>query len=200
MELRAGALNPLESSMAATPAPIQHVTLEQLERMGDIGPCDLIAGRIVPLSPTGDEHGSVELNVASALRAFVRARKLGYVRVGEVGVVTGRRPDTVRGADVLYISNERYARRKRRTGYLDVAPELIAEVLSPSDRPGELSLKLAEYFGAGVVVVWVLDPAAHTVRVHGTASQFVELREGDTLTAEDILPGFAVPVADLFAA
>jgi Uma2 family endonuclease len=185
--------------MGTAPAPIPRVTHEQLERMGDLGPCELIDGRIVPSSPTGDEHGSVELNLAAALRAFVREQRLGHVRVGEVGVVTRRQPDTVRGADVLYISNARYARRGRRTGYLDVAPELVAEVLSPWDKPAELRHKLAEYFEAGVLVVWVLDPARRTVRVHSAPNHVVELREGDTLTGGDVLPGFTVPVVELFA-
>lgn len=182
-----------------TPAPIPRVTHEQLERMGHLGPCELVEGRIMPFSPTADEHGSVGLNLASALRAFVRERRLGHVRVGEVGVITRRNPDTVRGADVLYISNGRYARRVRRTGYLDVAPELVAEVLSPWDKPADLRRKLAEYFEAGVLVVWVLDPATRTVRVHNAVVGAVVLRESDTLTGGDVLPGFAAPVAELFA-
>lgn len=184
--------------MASATAPIPCVTHEQLERLGDLGPCELIDGRIVSLSPTGDGHGSVELNLAAALRVFVREHGLGYVRVGEVGVITRRNPDTVRGADVLYISNARYAQRTRRTGYLDVAPELVAEVLSPWDKPME-RYKLAEYFEAGVLVVWLLDPATRTVRVHRAPTEATELRESNTLTGGDVLPGFNVPVADLFA-
>lgn len=87
----------------------------------------------------------------------------------------------------------------RRTGYLDVAPELVAEVLSPWDNPADLRRKLAEYFEAGVLVVWVLDPATRTVRVHNAVVGAVVLRESDTLTGGDVLPGFAAPVAELFA-
>ncbi len=185
--------------MGAAPAPIPRVTLEQLERLGHPGPCELVDGTIVPLSPTGDEHGSVELNLAASLRAFVRGRQLGHVRVGEVGIITRRNPDTVRGADVLYISNDRYERRTRRSGYLDVAPELVAEVLSPWDKPAELRQKLAEYFEAGVLAVWVLDPATRTVRAHRAVTDVTVLSERDTLTGGAVLPGFAVPVAELFA-
>ncbi len=185
--------------MGAATAPIPSVTHEQLERMGNLGPCELVDGRIVPLSPTGDQHGSVELNLAATLRAFVRARRLGHVRVGEVGVITRRDPDTVRGADVLYVSNERYAARTRRSGYLDVAPELVAEILSPWDKPADLRRKVAEYFEAGVLLVWVLDPQSRTVRVHRALLEVLELSETDTLGGGDVLPGFAVPVADLFA-
>ncbi len=103
------------------------VTGEQLLAMGDIGPCELIEGRVVMLSPTGVEHGGYEVNFAEALKGFVRRQKLGKVVSGEVGVYIRRNPDTVRGADVAFISNERYAQRKVKGGYLDVAPELVAE-------------------------------------------------------------------------
>jgi Uma2 family endonuclease len=184
--------------MASAPLP-QDLTFQQLERLGNQGRCDLVEGRIQPLSPTGDEHGRIELNLAAALRAFVRERRLGHVRVGEVGIVTRRQPDSVRGADVLYISRERYERRGRTTGFLDVAPELVAEILSPWDKPADLRLKLAEYFEAGVQVVWVVDPAARRVRVHRSATETLELREADTLDGGDLLPGFSLHVADLFA-
>ena len=74
--------------MAQTETPSQQalITGEGLERMGDIGPCELVEGRIAPMSPTGDEHGGIELKLGMALEAFVRSRKLGRVRVGEVGI------------------------------------------------------------------------------------------------------------------
>jgi len=166
--------------------------------MGDAGPCELIDGRIVPMTPTGDEHGWIEGNVYEALRAFVRPRRLGKVLVGEVGIYTRRDPDRIRAADVLFISNERYAMRSRTSGYLDVAPELVVEILSPGDRAMDTMQKLREYFGVGVKVVWVADPAARTVYVYRSVTGVREFREGDRLPGEDVLPGFEVPVASLF--
>jgi Uma2 family endonuclease len=116
----------------------------ELLALGDIGPCELIEGRIVPLSPTGDLHGGYESNFAYYFRDFVRQRKVGHVRVGEVGLYIRRNPDTVRGADLAYISAERYAKRKQQSGFLDVAPELIVEIMSPDDRWVDVSEKLNE--------------------------------------------------------
>jgi putative restriction endonuclease len=77
--------------------------------MGDIGLCELIDGRIVSMSPTGGEHGAIESELASALRRFVRQHRLGLVMAGEVGIYTQRSPDRVRGADIVFLSKERWA-------------------------------------------------------------------------------------------
>ncbi len=63
--------------------------------------------------------------------------------VGEVGIFTRRNPDTVRGADVAFISNDRYERLDSKRGFLKVPPDLVVEVLSPDDRPGEIARKSA---------------------------------------------------------
>ena len=123
--------------MATEIAPPQTETLvtgEELLALGDIGPCELIEGRIVKMSPVGDEHAGYESNFDEYLKAFVRRHKLGKVRVGEVGIYTRRNPDTVRGAEVAFVSTERYAQRKTKAGFLDVAPDLVVEVMSPDDR------------------------------------------------------------------
>jgi Uma2 family endonuclease len=174
------------------------LTGEDLERLSGIGPCELIDGRIVPMSPTGDEHGRIEVNFSVALKGFVKSRRLGHVLGGEVGVYTQRGPDRVRGADVAYLSNERYARRGRAGGFLEVAPDLVVEILSPNDTVGELTQKLREYFAIGVRVVWVADPAARCVFVHRSLTDVREFRESDRLPGDDVLPGFDEPVAALF--
>jgi len=170
---------------------------EELLAMGDIGPCELVEGRIVMRSPTGGLHGSVELNFGAALRDFVRPRKLGLVRVAEVGIYTRRNPDTVRGADVLFISAARAA-QLRSSGYLDVAPELVVEVMSPDDRWSEMMQKLREYFEIGVRLVWVADPASRMVYAYRSPTDVRQFTETDSLPGDDVLPGFSVPVSSLF--
>lgn len=183
-------------------APTQTETLltgEDLLALGDIGPCELVEGRLVTMIPTAELHGGYENNIAFHVTRFVREHKLGHVRVGEVGIYTRRNPDTVRGADVIFISNERYAKRNQRGGYLEVAPELIVEILSPADRWVEVTQKLREYFAIGVVVMLVIDPARRVAYAYRSLSQMREFTEADALVLEDILPGFAVPMAELFA-
>ncbi|MBI4771840.1 MAG: Uma2 family endonuclease [Chloroflexi bacterium] len=176
------------------------VTGEELLAMGDMGACELVEGRIVMMSPTGFEHGDYEANFAESLKTSVRHRQLGKVVSGEVGIYTRRNPDTVRGADVAFISNEQHAQRKKITGYLDVAPELIVEVMSPDDRWSEVKQKLREYFAIGVKLVWVADPADRTVYAYRSLTDVREFTAADTLTGDDVLPGFSVPVASLFEA
>ncbi|MGB2771016.1 MAG: Uma2 family endonuclease, partial [Anaerolineae bacterium] len=79
------------------------ITGEELLALGDIGPSELIDGRIVTMTPTGDEHGTIEFNLGSELRAFVRRQRLGRVTGGEVGIYTRRNPDRVRAADIAFI-------------------------------------------------------------------------------------------------
>ena len=108
--------------------PTRPVTGDELLRMPGRNPCELVAGRIVSMTPTSPTHGRIEVNVAAALKQFLRTRDLGVVMAGEVGVFTGRNPDTVRAPDVLFLSHERDARRTSRHGFLDVAPELAVEI------------------------------------------------------------------------
>jgi len=185
-------------TMTGTASTERLITGEELARMPEIGRSELVEGRIVRMSPTGFKHGGAELEFGVVLREFVKRRRLGKVLVGEVGVYTRRSPDTVRGADVLFISNERYARASKDKAFLDVAPELVVEVLSPDDRPGEVARKVAEYLEAGVLLVWLADPSLRSVRVHRPGREVEELKAGGTLTGEDVLPGFETPVAALF--
>lgn len=173
------------------------ITGEELLAMGEMGRCELVEGEIVMLSPTGSRHGSVELNFGEALRAFVRPRKLGLVKVGEVGIYTRRNPDTVRGADALFISNERAAKLSS-SAYLDVAPDLVVEVLSPDDRWTEMTKKLREYFAIGVRLVWVADPDSRTVSAYRSPTDVREFSASDALPGDDVLPGFSVAVASVF--
>ena len=186
--------------MAEITAPPQErlITGEELYEMVGVGPCELIDGRIVPMSPTGGKHGGVEFNFAEAIHAFAHPRNLGKVQVGEVGIFTHRNPDRVRAADVLFISNERYARWSKTRGYLDVAPELIVQVLSPDDAVIDLTQKLREYFTIGVKLVWVADPDEQVVYAYRSLTDVREFKTGDSLPGDEVLPGFEVRVTNLF--
>lgn len=186
--------------MAVQVAPPRTETLvtgDELLAMGDIGPCELIEGRIVPMSPTGGKHAIYEINFAQHIKTFVKQHGLGQVMGGEVGVYTRRNPDTVRAADVAFMSNERTARWKQQ-GFLDIAPDLVVEIMSPDDRWSEVTTKLREYFGIGVRLVWVADPDTKTVYVYRSLTDVREFTEKDTLPGDEVLPGFTMPVTNLF--
>jgi Uma2 family endonuclease len=191
------AANPrLKPEQVETTAPI---TGEALFRMGDLGRTELVRGEIIYMSPTGHLHGYVEGEFYSALKTFVTQHQLGRVLVGEVGVYTGRNPDTVRGADVVFISHERMAQVKSKS-YLDVAPELIVEILSPDDSWSEVMDKLEEYFNIGVLAVWVADPRKQQVYIYQSLTDVQRFTMADALPGGQVLPGFSVPVSELLAA
>jgi Uma2 family endonuclease len=173
------------------------ITGEELYRLPDQGRCELVDGRIVPLSPTGPEHGEIELDLGSELRAWARSSGRGRAFSGDVGIYIRRGPDTVRAPDLMFISHERYDQRKK-SAYLTVAPELVVEVLSPEDRPGAVREKLADYFSAGVDRVWVVDLKERRISAYRSLTDVQELGIGDTLTDEELLPGFRLSLAELF--
>ena len=185
---------PRSRRQIATPSVL---TGEELYAQGDIGRAELIKGEITPMSPTGYMHGFIEGNFYAAIREVVLSKQLGQTLVGEVGIYTHRNPDTVRAADVTFISTGRMAQVKSRS-YLDVAPELVVEVMSPDDRWSGVMEKLAEYFQAGVLAVWVADPASEQVFIYRSLTDVEQLSPEDTLTGGEILPGFAVKVSDFF--
>lgn len=184
-------------NVVIAPPETRLITGEELFAMGDIGPSELIDGRIVPMAPTGGEHGLLEFNLGSELRSFVRQHKLGWVVGGEVGIYTRRNPDRVRAADIAFISREQLPERPQ--GFLDVAPELIVEVISPTDRWQDIHEKIEEYFAIGVEQVWIVEPSSRTVRLYQSATEMRKLVESDTLTGEGMLAGFTLPVAEIFA-
>jgi Uma2 family endonuclease len=173
------------------------ITGEELLAMGDIGPCELIDGRIVRMNPIGRSHAYVAANLSMALNQFVRLHKLGEVLVGEIGIYIQRKPDRIRAADIAFVSTERLA-QTTESGYLKTAPDLIVEIISPSDRWRDVRDKLEEYFAIGVHRVWIVEPDNRDVLVYSASTEMHKYGEGDMLMGEGVLDGFTLPVAELF--
>jgi Uma2 family endonuclease len=172
------------------------MTGEELARRPDLH-CELVDGRVVPMPMTGHVHGTIEARLGAKLVACADMTGRGIAMTGEVGIYIRHDPDTVRGADALFISHERYARRGPYT-FLDVPPELVVEVYSPEDRPGESMKKIREYLSIGVDRVWYVDPRRRQVRVYRSPEQVETLGMGDVLRDEEVLPGFILPLSELF--
>jgi Uma2 family endonuclease len=103
----------------------------------------------------------------------------------------------VRGADVVFLSHAQYQRRTKTRGFLDVAPELVVEILSP-ERP-DAAQKVVEYLAIGVRLVLVVDPPARTISAHRPNDVVEDYREPDEVPCDDVVPGFRLPVAAVFA-
>jgi Uma2 family endonuclease len=182
--------------MVKTPPTTKLVSGAEFLAMGDIGPSELIDGRIVLMAPAGDEHGLLESNLSFELKHFARQRKLGRIMTGEVGIYIHRNPDRVRGADVVLIS---YQKLPRPTGkFLEVAPELVVEIMSPNDRWEQVRDKLSDYFSIGVEQVWIIEPGNRKVLVYRSTTDLQEFDEEDQLVGQGIVAGFTLDVAALF--
>jgi Uma2 family endonuclease len=83
-------------------------------------------------------------------------------------------------------------------GFVSIAPDLAAEVLSPNDEAGEINEKIEEYLAAGIPLVWIIDPENEIVFIHRKDGSVTKLHKNDDLSGEDILPGFSCNVAELF--
>ncbi len=171
------------------------ITAEELLEMEAVGRCELVAGEVIKMSPTNVEHGFLESEIAALLRNFVNEQKIGWVLTGEVGIFTRRNPDSIRAGDVVFISKERMPKRPR-SGFLEVAPDLVVEIVSPSDRWADLHDKLEEYFGIGVQWVWVVEPTRQVIRVYQNPTT-VEI-VADTLHGIGVLAGFELTIPELF--
>jgi Uma2 family endonuclease len=175
------------------------ITAEEFFRMPD--PTDgsrqeLVRGVIVTMPPPGALHGFCCSRISRLLGIFVDDRRLGAVFSNDTGFITERDPDTVRGPDVSYWSRERLPVVPR--GYIEIAPDLAVEVISPDDRYARIQQKVKYYLEKNVRLLWVVDPDDRSATVHRPGRMMDILNENDTLTGEDVLPGFSCPVAQLF--
>ncbi len=173
------------------------ITAEYLLRTPGLGRCELVRGELIMMSPGGEEHGLIILNIAGPLWIYASRTGLGRTYGAETGFHVGHDPDTVRAPDVAFVRQGRIALPFRK-GFFAGAPDLAVEVVSPSDRQGEVLAKAQSWLEAGCRVVWVVDPRSQTVRVFQSGSQPRVLGLPDTLTGDPLLPGFSLAVADIF--
>jgi Uma2 family endonuclease len=175
------------------------ITAEEYGRLPDEGRVtELVRGRIVEMNRPFTAHGCQVYRAAMLLGQFVEQHRLGWISVGDAGVVTERNPDTVRGPDVAFYSYQRVPDGPLPDQYWAVSPELVLEVRSSSDRWKDILLKVAEYLSANVLTVAVIDPSSRRVHVYSADSEATILNDTDTLTFPDVLPGFELSVARLF--
>lgn len=174
------------------------MSAEQLLRSPDLGRCELVRGELVTMTPAGFEHGNVALAVGAAIRDFVHRRRLGVVTAAETGYLIESDPDTVRAPDVAFVRAERIPAEKPK-GFFPGAPDLAVEVLSPDDRASEVNDKVQQWLETGCRAVWVVDPKTRSVSVYRGPKDIEIVDLAGTLDGGDILPGFALPVAEIFA-
>ena len=183
---------------AVAPAKTKLVTAEELLQLSSKGRFELVKGELIEMSPPGYEHGSITNRLNYLITHHVVQNKLGEVLAAETGFRLSRNPDTVRAPDVAFVAKSRLP-AKLPKGYADFAPDLIAEVISPSDDPDDVQTKVKEWLDAGARLVLVVYPGSKQVAVYRSLREVTILTEGDIFSANDLLPGLSINVADIFA-
>ncbi len=174
------------------------LTLQEFERLPDDGyRHELVRGRVVREPLPGAEHSWVARNLNRALDRFVEEHSLGLV-VFDTGFLLSDLPPTVRGPDVAFLSGEHLPSEGPPKGFWTTAPELAVEVLSPSNTAAKINDKVLEYLGAGTRLVWVVDPDTRCVTVYRSRKDVQVLTMEDVLDGADVLPGFRLPLSELF--
>ena len=186
MASRRSYIEDMSESTAAAPL----VTAEELLHMYlPDKRVELVRGRLMVREPAGFDHGVVAARLAKRLAIHVDERGLGVVVAAETGFKLFSKPDTVRAPDAAFISTARMPPPGTR-GFPPLAPDLVAEVLSPDDRAGEVLSKVGDWLSAGAKLVWVIDPRRGEAAVYRSMTDAQRLQSTDSLDGEDLLPGF----------
>ena len=184
------------------PAPAPPLTSDDLLRMGDAGKgYELVRGKLKELN-VSTESARVGGEVHFHIRTFLTRNPLGMAFPPETGfrcfAADPTDPDRVRKPDAAFISFATLPRAHyKRDGFCETVPDVVAEVVSPNDTVREVDYKRQEWLRAGVKEVWMLNPDVSSIHVYQGTGAFALLGEADTLSTP-LLPGFAVPVAELF--
>jgi Uma2 family endonuclease len=184
------------SSPNITPTPL--LTADEFTaRYANIH-AELVQGIVKVFPATMPRQGMICSRISRLIGNHVEANNLGQAMCNDTWIKTGSNPDTVRGADVCFFSYERLPKGEIPEGLLPVAPDLVVEVRSPSDRWNAVFIKVGEYLTAGVRVVVVLDPGTASASVYRSDELQQIYHNSDELTLPEVLPGFSVVVSRLF--
>jgi Uma2 family endonuclease len=186
------------SAPLPTPTPAMLMTAAEFTASCANVHAELVKGIVKEYPVPFPKHGIICFTIAQLVGNHVTQHALGRMATNDSWIKTGSNPDTVRGADVCFFSYDRLPRGMVPDGMLPVAPDLVIEVRSPTDRWNAVFAKVSEYLSAGVRVVVVLDPATSSASVYRMDELQQIFHNSDAMTLPDVLPGFSVVVSQLF--
>src|ERR1044072_1845073 len=160
---------------------------------------ELVNGELKKMLPAGQRHGRIIVRLTAPLAKYVRDGRLGEVYAAETGFKLRSKPDTVLAADIAFVQKVRLEELGETESYWPSAPDLAVEVNSPSDTVREVEKKVREWLEFGTRLVWVVSTELHTVTVYRSVTGIAVLTENDTLDGGDVVTGFQIPVAEIFA-
>ncbi len=178
---------------------VAQMTADELLAMPHNGyRCELVQGELRQMAPAGRQHGRIAAKIGSCLEAFVANNGLGETYAAETGFIIDTAPDTVRAPDVSFVSRECAEATAEERGFFPGAPDLAVEVISPNDRYSEIEEKVSDWLRAGTQMVVVIDPHQRTATVYRAPDNICILAEGDMLDGGDVVPGWKMPLAEVF--
>lgn len=158
---------------------------------------ELIRGVLHETMAAGVRHGKIAIRLGGRMDAHAEQGRLGHVFGSDAGVLLARNPDTVREPDLAYVSAERLPLDAELDGYCPVPPDLVVEIVSPSDTEREVDDKATMWLSFGVRMALVINPETRTIRVRQPNLPTVTLTTDDTLDCGEVLPGFSCPVREI---
>ncbi len=185
------------AASAVAPAKTKLVTAEELLQLSSKGRYELVKGILLERPFRTWKNGVLVARLSFLFTSHITENRLGRVFAAGTGFCLSHNPDTVRAPDVAFVSEERLP-NELPDGYADFAPDLVAEVISPSDDPDDVQTKVREWLDGGARLALVVYPGSKQVAVYRSLREVTILTEGDIFSAEDLLPGLSIHIADIF--
>jgi Uma2 family endonuclease len=180
----------------ATVASAEQATLTALRLDAQL--YEYVAGEFFEVSPSSHDHSRFGVRFSGRMEQYATDHDLGEVVGADIGILFRESPRLLLGPDAAFIQKDHLPPENERQQFLRVVPDLVVEVISPSDRQREVLAKVALYLELGVRLVWVADPEAKAVTVYRAGRDPQVLTAEDEMDGEDVLPGFSLPVATIF--
>lgn len=168
-----------------------------LARQGEGHRYELIRGELRQMAPASLAHGAYEGHLFYAIAAYLRTNPIGLVVPGDTGFELQSNPLTIRSPDIAFIAQERIP--SDRSGFPSLAPDLVVEIISPSETARLIAEKISDYLQAGTRMLWIVYPEQRQVQEYRQDGAFRIYRQDSALDGQDVLPGFSYPLAELFA-
>jgi len=180
-------------------AEVTTYTADDLLHMPDGDRFELVDGQLLEVE-VGARSGWIGGQIYAALNIYSDKGKRGWAFPAEVGIQCfPDDPQKVRRPDAFFVRAGQFENEEVPDGFIRLAPDVAAEVISPHDLYYAVDAKVQEYLDAGIRLVWVINPSSRTVSVYRSGGEAPSrLGERAELDGEDVLPGFRCPIAELF--